>query len=157
MRTIKKKIIFVLVIMLMITIFSVNNAISTTANSPPNKPDLESPVSVTIHEQFYIQVSTTDPNGDDVRYGVAWDGDADDLEWTDYYPSGVEVSIPHTYHDYTDTQIGVKAEDTLGAQSEMKWNDISCPRVHSSQYQQSGSQSYSSEEESASQQEQSNS
>jgi hypothetical protein len=62
-----------------------------------------------------LVVSSTDPDGDQIRYGVSWNNDGNIDEWTDLHDSGVDVSIDCGDREGT---VGVIAEDENGAQSD---------------------------------------
>jgi len=92
---------------------------SKSGNSPPIEPDAPSGEAVcTINQSYTFTSSTTDPNDDLIRYGWDWDMDTIIDEWTDYTPSGEEISIVHSFQTPGSTQIQVKCEDLVGAQSE---------------------------------------
>ena len=98
-----------------------------TANHPPNAPSIKGPksvqsVSIKANEMnpLYVPPGThefrfkaTDPDGDDIRYHIDWsDGH---YEKTDFYPSGEEIKLNHTYNDIDEFTISACAEDTCGA------------------------------------------
>jgi len=49
------------------------------------------------NEEVTFYASTTDPDGDQIRYGFDWDNDGTIDTWTGYYPSGTTASQTHTY------------------------------------------------------------
>jgi hypothetical protein len=67
---------------------------------------------------YTYYTNTTDPDGDDVRYGWDWNGDDYIDEWTDYKESGNDVILSHTWNFSGIYYIKVKAEDTYGALSD---------------------------------------
>ena len=89
-------------------------------NHPPNTPSKPNgPSSGEIGEWLTYSTSTTDPDGDQIRYAfdINYDGVVD--YWsTSYYPSGatynlnVKFGTPDTYY------LRFKAEDVHGAQSD---------------------------------------
>jgi PKD domain len=89
------------------------------SNEPPNTPSKPNgPSSGEIGEWLTYSTSTTDPDGDQIRYAfdINYDGVVD--YWsTSYYPSGVSYNLnvkfgtPDTYY------LRFKAEDEHGAQS----------------------------------------
>jgi outer membrane protein assembly factor BamB len=86
---------------------------------PPNKPSKPSgPMSVTVGVIYNYSTSTTDPEVDMVRYGWDWNGDKIVDEWTDFHPSGVTVTISHSWEKAGLYGVRVRAEDTTGLQSE---------------------------------------
>ena len=81
-----------------------------TLNNPPNKPTAR-------YDQAKdeLVVSTTDPDGDKVKYGVSWDNDGNVDKWTELHDSGEESRINCEGRKGT---VGVIAEDEYGAQSD---------------------------------------
>jgi hypothetical protein len=61
-----------------------------------------------------ITVSSTDADGDQIRYGVSWANNQKVDEWTTLYNSGVEASINCEGKNGT---VGIIAEDATGRQS----------------------------------------
>jgi len=99
-------------------------AISAMANSPPNKPGAPTPERVTkIFKVVTLYASTTDPDGDNIKYGFDWDGDGviEDKDWTDYFESGETATCTNIYNKKGEYSVKVIAEDENGAQSE--WSD----------------------------------
>jgi len=68
-------------------------------------------------EEYEYRVNTSDPDGDEVRYGWDWDGDDVVDEWTGFYPSDVSATARHNWTSAGTFYIRVKAEDAKGAQS----------------------------------------
>jgi hypothetical protein len=79
-------------------------------NEPPNKPTCG--YDKTRDE---LVVSTTDPDGNQVKYGISWNNDGNVDQWTTFYDSGVESKINCEGRKGT---VGVIAEDEHGAQSD---------------------------------------
>jgi hypothetical protein len=61
-----------------------------------------------------LTISATDPDNDEVKYGVSWDDDENIDTWTEYVPSGTEKQVSCGGRKGT---VGVIAEDEHGAQS----------------------------------------
>jgi len=83
-------------------------------NNAPNKPTCRYD-----KNNNELVVTSTDPDGDQIRFGVSWDNDGNVDEWTGYYNSNDEVEIDCGDHKGT---AGVIAEDENGAQS--PWNSV---------------------------------
>ena len=82
-------------------------------NNPPSKPDIDGEWGVVIGVEFDYYFKATDPDGDDVRYIIDWnDGNTEE---TDFYKSGEEVTIGHTFIKKGTIIIRAKAEDIYGA------------------------------------------
>jgi len=93
--------------------------IDLSINDPPNTPSqLSGPSSGFVSENLYYTSSTTDPNGDDIKYGLDVDNDGVVDKCTDdYYSSGttitfiIRIHYPGTFH------LRLKAQDEHGAES----------------------------------------
>ncbi len=83
--------------------------------STPSQPSGSSTGIVGIPNTY--STSSTEPNGDPIKYGWDWDGDNDVDEWTDYYGSGTGVNIDHSWDSIGTYNVKVKAEDLFGTQS----------------------------------------
>jgi hypothetical protein len=83
-----------------------------SSNNPPDTPIKPSgPTSGSIGVSYSYATSTTDPDGDDVKYG--WDWINDDLvdDWSGLQTSGTTCSMSHTWTNPGTYQIKVKAQD----------------------------------------------
>ncbi len=96
-------------------------------NQPPIKPTIEGPIKVKVGESHDYIISTTDPDGDDVRYHI--DRGDGNYETTDYYPSGEEIVLNISFHKKGYVTIKVKANDIKGAESETATLRIQVPRT----------------------------
>ncbi|MFH1013769.1 MAG: PKD domain-containing protein, partial [Thermoplasmatota archaeon] len=90
-----------------------------TDNHPPNTPSKPvGPTSVTAGIANIYTTSTTDIDGDYVRYGLDAHNDGIVDHWsTYYYPSGYTYSINITFYSVGTYYLRIKAEDEHGAQS----------------------------------------
>jgi len=91
-------------------------------NNPPEIPNTplgQSSGKKGKEHNFYT--STTDPDGDKIRYG--WDWDDDDVvdKWTEYFDSGSTCTTTHSWSSTGEYKIKVKAEDINGDQSD--WSE----------------------------------
>jgi len=90
-----------------------------TIGYPPNTP--ETPSGVTCGKNktnYYYETTTTDPDGDMIRYG--WDFNGDhivDYEWTEYYLSGADAGGFGRWNENGIYLVSVMAEDEYGQQS----------------------------------------
>ena len=105
-----KKIWTILVCMLFIAIGVVTcNSENTFENTAPTAPEC-----FYDWHNYTVLATSTDPESNQIRYGVSWWGhDTIDL-WTDYYNSGVEVKIDVKGQKET---ADILAEDIYGARS----------------------------------------
>jgi hypothetical protein len=92
-------------------------AISGANNLPliPDEPSGQTSGNVGV--TYTYTTETTDPDGNNIRYGWDWDGNNVIDEWTSYYPSGVTISTSHSWSTASTYNVKVKAEDSNGAQS----------------------------------------
>ena len=106
-------------------------------NFPPFNPSTPSgPTSGETGKSYTYSSSTTDPDGDKVKYAWDWNGDnvvdeCDDNSGS-YYASGATVSTSHSWSSQGTYNIMVMAEDINGAQS--LWSNplsITMPRSKS--------------------------
>jgi len=88
-------------------------------NPHPNTPSQPSgPASGYVETSYSYSTSTTDPEGDNLKYRFYWD---DGLTTTiGWYPSGATVSASHAWGSPGIYYVKVKAMDSLGA-----WSDWS--------------------------------
>jgi len=87
-------------------------------NNPPNTPSkLNGPTSGVPDIEYTYTTSTTDPDGDTVRYGLEGTQDNTVDFWTVYYNSGVTCEIEITFVEVGTYYFRVLAEDEHGAQS----------------------------------------
>lgn len=85
---------------------------------PPSTPSQPSgPSSGYVGIDYTYSTSSTEINGDDIKYGVDWDGDDVIDEWTDFYPSGQTVHITHAWDSVGTYNVKVKARDIFGKES----------------------------------------
>ena len=107
------------------SVFSPTNTDETDATDPeypnsdspstPSQPSGPSTGIVGIPNTY--STSSTEPNGDSIKYGFDWDADGDVDEWTNYKPSGQSVSLDHSWDAPGSYNFQVKAEDQFGDQS----------------------------------------
>jgi len=70
----------------------------TTPSAPPNKPNTPSgPTTGYRNTPYTYATSTTDPDGDNVKYGWDWNGDYTVDEWTSWYNSGEQATRTHSF------------------------------------------------------------
>ncbi|RLF30389.1 MAG: hypothetical protein DRN07_08675, partial [Thermoplasmata archaeon] len=95
---------------------------TTKANSPPARPTLSGPSSGYTGSSLGFSASSTDPDGDRIKYGFDWNNDDTVDEWTSLYNSGVTASKSHSWSSAGSYSIKVIAEDEHGLQSE--WSTV---------------------------------
>ncbi len=90
-----------------------------TGDHPPYQPDR--PAGATsggAGVAYTYSVRAVDPDNDSIKYGWDWDGDGTVDEWTtDFYKSGAQANISHSWSEPGTYYVMVKAEDNVGEQS----------------------------------------
>jgi len=85
------------------------------SNTPPNKPTITGPSSGEMEVEYSFDVSSTDPNSDDLYYIVDWD-DGSELETFGPFESGASATLSHTWESAGSFDIRVMAHDEFLAQ-----------------------------------------
>ena len=98
-------------------------------NDPPTKPTISGPSSGNADTSYQYTVQSTDPDGDDIHYCFDW-GDGDSI-CSNYYTSGEEATLSHTWDTEGDYTIEVYAEDRNGAASPTTTLTVSMPLTYS--------------------------
>ncbi len=89
--------------------------------SAPNVPMIISyPSQGYVDSVYTIRVSASDPDGDSVSVQVDF-GDGSPLHWSNYQPSGSEITFYHSWSNPGSYSIRAKAKDVIGKQSD--WSD----------------------------------
>ena len=84
----------------------------------PNKPF--GPTGTFTGETYTYTAVTTDPEGNDIKYG--WDfGDGSSIKWSDWYNSGETCNISYKWNTLGDHLVRVKVRDIHDAES--YWSD----------------------------------
>jgi len=99
----------------------------TWSNEPiiPNAPEIIGPISGEIDNEYEYTFNSVDPENNDIKHYISW-GDGDS-EWTDYYPSGEDVTVMHTWEDEGDFSVvalAMNTNDNIGSWGTL---DISMP------------------------------
>ena len=87
-------------------------------NYAPEVPAAPSgPIEGYAGDLYLYTVSTVDPDGDDIQYGLDWDGDEVVDEWADFVPSGTDIEVSHVWDSEGTYQVKVSAKDEYQEQS----------------------------------------
>ena len=93
-------------------------------NTPPDKPEQPSGETILNLGVWYtFSTSTTDFDGDKIKYGWDWNGDKEVDEWTKNYNSGVKVEREHSWTEGGTFPIRVKARECDSPYGESPWSD----------------------------------
>lgn len=89
-------------------------------SNPPIKPtSIQGPIDMFVGETGSYETSSTDPDGDEIRYFIDW-GDGTTFT-SDFLPSGVMQSFEHKWTSKGSFDVKVKARDKYGKES--SWSD----------------------------------
>jgi hypothetical protein len=92
-------------------------------NQRPNTPNTPSgPSSGSVGTSYSYSTSTTDPDGDQIKYGFDWDGNGVVDDWSSLLDSGDPCSMSYSWSSTGTYQVKVKAQDVYGAESE--WSSV---------------------------------
>jgi hypothetical protein len=91
-------------------------------NQPPITPTITGPAQGKIKVDIAYNITTTDPNGDNVSYFIDW-GDGTNSAWIGPYPSGTTATQSHTWNKKGTYTIKAKAKDIYG--NESYWGALS--------------------------------
>jgi len=88
-------------------------------NNPPAIPDRPSgPYKGSTNINYSFSTVTTDPEGDEIKYGWDWDDDSIIDTWTNTSSSGTVIQLNHSWNESGIYSIKVLAEDQDGLQSD---------------------------------------
>jgi parallel beta-helix repeat protein len=85
---------------------------TTHPNQPPDAPTIYVKQKIDI-VTYEFNIKATDPDDDGVRYFIDWDDG--NTEWTDYFPSGFQITVNHTFNEIGYFRVKTRANDTHGA------------------------------------------
>ena len=98
-------------------------------NTAPNSPSVTGPASGNPDSSYTFTITSTDPEGDQVRYGVDWDKNGVADEWvpagTATVPSGTALTASHSWSTTGVKQFQVLAQDAPGLNSGWTQKSIS--------------------------------
>jgi hypothetical protein len=92
-------------------------------SDPPTTPTINGPTSGKVGDSLIFELTSTDPNGDDVEYYIEW-GDGDYI-WSGFYPSGTSISASHIWNEQGSFTIKAKAIDVFGEESDWETHVVS--------------------------------
>ena len=91
-------------------------------NQPPAPPTITGPAKGKIKVATQYNLTTTDPDGDEISYFIDW-GDNTNSSWIGPYPSGDLITKSHTWSKKGTYIIKAKAKDING--NEGDWGQLS--------------------------------
>lgn len=90
------------------------------ANNPPSPPTISGATTGNIGISYSFDFQSSDPDGDEIRYGIDWDNDGGVDEWrpsSGYVPSGSTESGTRTWTTQGSKTFRALTEDDRGQQS----------------------------------------
>jgi len=99
-------------------------------NIPPNEPLIDGPTTGKPGVELSYTFVTDDLDGDDVYYWILWGDGCPAVEWIGPYASGEIVTVKHTFTTKGTYTISAKAKDTIGAEGEWGYLEVSIPRTY---------------------------
>ena len=90
--------------------------ISIVENEPPEKPTISGPKTGNPRKLLTFKFKSTDPEGHDLYYRVAW-GDGSYMDYTGPYANGEEATFSHAWSEAGNYTIIAKAMNQYGAKS----------------------------------------
>ena len=93
----------------------------------PTAPTINGPVSGKPRTEYDYEISSTDPDGDDLYYYVDW-GDGMDTDWDGPYSSGQEIILSHKWNSRGTYNIRVRAKDVNSLLSPWSTLEVNIPR-----------------------------
>jgi outer membrane protein assembly factor BamB len=91
-------------------------------NQPPSQPIIDGESNGNPNQEYWYTLSSSDPDGNDVYYYINW-GDDSNAGWFGPYPSGVEITVNHTWTRMGTYQMRVKSKDIYDSESD--WSSLS--------------------------------
>lgn len=89
-------------------------------SNPPSKPtSMQGPVDMFVGDVGSYETSSTDPDGDEIRYVIDWDDGT--TSRSDFLPSGAVQTFEHQWTSKGSFDVKVKARDKYGKES--SWSD----------------------------------
>jgi C1A family cysteine protease len=99
----------------------------------PNEPNPPSETTITgktngkFKTEYEYTFNAVDPKNNDLKYYISW-GDGT-WEWTEYYPSGEDVTVNHTYNKEGNFSVAALAMNTNNSIGPWGMMDISMPKI----------------------------
>ena len=103
-----------------------SSGLTVIVNNPPAIPDIDGPASGKAGTEYDYTFVSTDPDGDQVKYIIDWGDDTTDT--TEFYNSGVAVTVSHTWSEKGDYIIKSKAVDEHDGESDWGTLEVTMPQ-----------------------------
>ena len=107
---------------------------TTGVNPPPTDPEIDGPTEGLPDVEYNFTFVSTDPDEQNISYYVDW-GDKTNSGWTDFYYSGEEITLNHTWSNGGTYTIKAKARDIYEEPtSDWSEHEINIPRNRAVNY-----------------------
>lgn len=111
--------------------FTINVDMPSATATPPFAPALaaSSGAACTVDQPHSISMTATDPNGDNIRYGIDWDADGSIDQYvpaSGYVPSGSTETAVRTYSIAGSKTVKVRTQDEGGLSSNWATLSFNC-------------------------------
>jgi parallel beta-helix repeat protein len=100
-------------------------------NNAPLNPSIDGTDLGRVGDEYTYYATSTDPDGDQIRYGFDWDLDAAVDDWTELLDSGVAGEMSHSWNKEGTHKFRVIAEDSEGEESGWVTYQVEMPRKKS--------------------------
>ena len=108
-------------------IINKDSVLCVVSRAGSDKPVIIGPNNGSVRMKYTYNISTIDPDNDDVFYLVKW-GDSILPQVYGPYPSGKEVVLNHTWYKRGTYAIKAKARDIYGAESDWAILEVTVPK-----------------------------
>jgi WD40 repeat protein len=95
-------------------------------NRKPGAPDIEGPDKGAPDTEYIYVINAVDPDNDNIRYHIDWGDETSEI--TEYYSSGSDLIVKHTWSEKGSYAITVHAEDINGLSGPENSLSINIPR-----------------------------
>ena len=108
--------------------YYVDETVATYFNTtPPNMPTITGPTCGKVGKSYDYTFNATDPDGDDIYYGIAWDWEQW-AEWIGPYESGEEITLKHSWDEKGAHTIIARAMDVYEEVSDIATLEVTMPK-----------------------------
>jgi hypothetical protein len=97
-------------------------------NAPPGVPTITGPSTGKKNTEQTFQISTEDPDDDEVFYFIDW-GDETDSGWIGPYASGETITAAHTWSEKGAYLVRVKAKDEFDVETDWTTLELTIPKT----------------------------
>jgi outer membrane protein assembly factor BamB len=102
-------------------------AFDVVDNQPPIRPYINGTSSGKIGHIYNYNISSTDPENQDIYYYIDWD-DGTNNGWIGPYPSDENITVNHTWNNIGTYNIKIKARDIHGHESDWTTLEVTMPK-----------------------------